>query len=113
MLLKSPGFMLVAVLTLAIGIAANTAVFNWIQSVLVRPLPGVESSSLVSFETTNPNGEFIPNCYADYRDYRDHLTLVSGLAMATPSAFSVGEEDHAERVWGELVSGNYFAVLGV
>jgi predicted permease len=114
MLLKSRGFTLVAVLMLAVGIAANTAVFSWIEAVLLRPLPGVAGSGeLVSFETTTPNGEFVPNCYPDYRDYRDHLTLVSGLAVATPNAFSVGEEDHAERVWGELVSGNYFAVLGV
>jgi predicted permease len=114
MLRKSPGFTLVAVLTLAVGIAANTAVFSWIQMVLLQPLPGVaDGSQLVSFETTTPNGEFIPNSYPDYRDYRDHLRLLSGLAVATPNALSVGEEEHAERVWGELVSGNYFAVLGV
>jgi predicted permease len=114
MLRRSPGFTAVAILTLAVGIAANTAVFSWIQTVLLRPLPGVaDSSRLVSFETTTPNGEFIPTSYPDYRDYRDHLNLVSGLAVATPNAFSVGEEEHAERVWGELVSGNYFAVLGV
>ena len=82
--------------------------------VLLRPLPGVaESDRLVSFETTTPNGEYITTSYPDYRDYRDHLRLVSGLTVATPSAFSVGEQDHAERVWGELVSGNYFSVLGV
>ena len=114
MLRRSPGFTLVAILTLAVGIAANTAVFSWIETVLLRPLPGVaDTARLVSFETTTPNGEFIPNSYPDYRDYRDHLALISGLAMATPNALSVGEEEHAERVWGELVSGNYFAVLGV
>src|SRR5436305_6046610 len=111
---KSPGFTVVAVLTLAVGIAANTAVFSWIQTTLLRPLPGVAGGSeLVSFETMTPNGEFIPNSYPDYRDFRDRLTLLAGQAMATPSAFSVGEEEGPERVWGELVSGNYFAVLGV
>ena len=111
---KSSGFTLVAVLTLAIGIASNTAVFSWIEMILLKPLPGVaDSDRLVSFETTTPNGEFIPTSYPDYRDYRDHLTLVSGLAIASPAPLSIGDEEHAERVFGELVSGNYFAVLGV
>lgn len=113
-LLKSPGFTLVAVLTLAVGIAANTAVFSWIESVLLRPLPGVTASDrLGAFENTAANGDFTPISYPDYRDYRDRLKLVSGLAIATPSAFSVGQDERAERVWGELVSGNYFEVLGV
>src|SRR5271166_783513 len=111
---KNPAFTLVAVATLAVGIAANTTVFSWIDAVLLHPLPGVANSGeLVSFESVTPNGEFIPTCYPDYREYRDHLNLVSGLAMAQPNPFSVGENDHAERVWGELVSGNYFDVLGV
>jgi predicted permease len=114
MLRKSPGFTLVAVLTLAVGIASNTAVFSWIETVLLKPLSGVaDSDRLVSFETTTPNDEFIPISYPDYRDYRDHLTLVSGLAISNPNPLSVGDDEHAERVFGELVSGNYFAVLGV
>ena len=114
MSLKSPGFTLVAVLTLAVGIACSTTVFGWIDAVLVRPIPGVaDGTGLLSWESLTPDGDFMTSSYPDYRDYRDHLTLVSGLAVASPNPLSVGDEDHAERVWGELVSGNYFAVLGV
>ena len=113
-LLRSPGFTLVAVLTLAVGTAGNTAIFSWIDGILVHPIPGAaQAGELASFETITPNGEFITTSYPDYRDYRDHLRLVSGLTISTPTAFSVGETDHAERIWGELVSGNYFTVLGV
>src|ERR1019366_1004421 len=114
MSLKSPGFTLVAVLTLAISIAASTTVFSWIDNVLVRPIPGVANGhELLSFESLTPNGDFMTSSYPDYRDHRDHLKLLAGLAMVRPDPLSIGEEDHAERVWGELVTGNYFALLGV
>ena len=103
-----------AILTLAIGIAANTTVFSWIDAVLLRPIPAASNpAQLAAFETLTPDREFITTSYADYRDYRDHLTLLSGLALAQPRAFSIGRADGGERVWGELVSGDYFAVLGV
>ena len=86
---KNPAFTLITVATLAVGIAANTTVFSWIDSVLLHPMPGVSNGSeLVSFESVTSNGQFIPVCYPDYREYRDRLTLVSGLAISnrTPSA---------------------------
>ena len=111
---SSPGFTLIAVLTLAIGIAANTTVFSWIDAILVHPIPGVaKGEELVSFEGVAPNGDYLTVSYPDYRDYRDRLKLLAGLAVAKPEAFSLGDDEHAERIRGELVSGNYFAVLGV
>jgi predicted permease len=114
MMRRSPGFTAVVVLTLAIGIAASATVFVWVDAVLLEPLGGVtEANRLVAIETVTANGEWVPNSYPDFIDFRDHLRLFEGIAVTHPSALSVGRDEHAERVWGELVSGNFFAVLGV
>src|ERR1017187_5434645 len=77
----SPGFTAVAVLTLALGIAANTTVFGWIDSLLVRPFPCVAAGRrLAALETVSPSGEYSNSSYRDYRDYRDSLKFFSGLA---------------------------------
>lgn len=112
--LKKPGSAVVAVFTLAVGIAATSTVFTWIDGTLLRPIQGVaDADRLTSFETLAPDGRAMTTSYEDYRDYRDHLKLVSGIALFRPSVFSLGQENHPMRVFGELVSGNYFAVLGV
>jgi len=114
MMARNPSFTAVAVLTLAIGIGATTTAFTWINAVLLQPLGGVaDPNRLVILESVTPNGEWVPNSYPDFIDFRDRLKLLDGIAVTRPSAFSVGREDHADRVWGELVSGNFFAVLGV
>ena len=110
----SPGFTAVAVLTLALGIAANTTVFGWIDTLLVRPFPGVAGGGrLAALETVSPSGEYSNTSYRDYRDYRDSLKSFSGLAASLLNAFNVGPADNPRRIFGEYVSGNYFAVLGV
>ena len=112
--LKKPGSAVVAVLTLAVGIAATSTVFTWIDGTLLRPIQGVaDADRLTSFETLAPDGRAMTTSYEDYRDYRDHLKLVSGIALFRPNVFSLGQENHPMRVFGELVAGNYFAVLGV
>jgi len=114
MMARNPSFTAVAVLTLAIGIGATTTAFTWINAVFLQPLSGVaDPSRLVTLESVTPNGEWVPSSYPDFRDFRDRLKLFDGIAVSRPVALSVGKEDHAERVWAELVSGNFFDVLGV
>ncbi|HVN05663.1 MAG TPA: ABC transporter permease [Bryobacteraceae bacterium] len=108
----SLGFTAVAVLTLALGIAANSTVFGWIDNLLLHPFAGV-GGRLAAIETVSPTGEYSNTSYRDYRDYRDRVKSFSGLAASLLNAFNVGPVDHPRRVFGEYVSGNYFAVLGV
>ena len=114
MMVRNSAFTWVAVLTMAVGIGATTTAFTWINAVLLQPLGGVaDPSRLVTMETVTSNGEWVPNSYPDFIDFRDRLKSFDGIAVSHISAFSVGKDDHAERVWGELVSGNFFTVLGV
>jgi predicted permease len=114
MMARNPSFTAVAVLTLAIGIGATTTAFTWVNSVMLQPLGGVaDPSRLVDVESVTPGGEFVPSSYPDFIDFRKDLKLIDGIAVTHITAFSVGKEDHADRVWGELVSGNFFDVLGV
>ncbi len=113
-MMRNRGFTAVAVLTLAIGIGAGATVFTWINAVLIQPLGGVsDPARLVTLNSVTPNGEVVPNSYPDFIDFRDHLKLLDGIAVSRPMPLTIGMEDHAERVWGELVSGNFFSVLGV
>jgi predicted permease len=114
MMVRNRAFTAVAVLTLAIGIGVSATSFTWINGVLLQPLGGVaDPSRLVTLESVTPGGAWVPSSYPDYIDFRDHLKLFDGVAVTRPVALSVGKEDHADRVWGELVSGNFFSVLGV
>jgi predicted permease len=114
--LSSPGFTTVAVLTLAVGIAANTTVFSWIDGLLLRPYPGAADGGRLavmrSVTRNAPNGG-TQLSYPDFRDYRANLKSLTGLAAHHEDVFSVGDAEHVEPVWGELVSGNYFDVLGL
>ncbi len=112
----SPGFAAVAVLTLALGIASITTVFSWTDSLLLHPYPGVaRSGELAILEISisgAPNGGANAS-WLDYTDYRDHLKLISGVTLQRSVSLSIGESETARMAWGELVSANYFEVLGV
>jgi predicted permease len=112
---SNPGFTVVAVLTLALGISVCATVFSWIDTVLLRSYPGVtDTRGLVLIETVNSAGEhLVASSYLDYRDYRDGLSDVGEVAIARLTPLSVGADGHAERAWAELVSANYFDVLRV
>jgi len=111
---KTLGFTVIAVLTIALGVAATTTIFSWINAVLLNPLPGVpEPGRVVAMETVAPSGEPLTTSFLDYRDIRDLARLLSGVALTLPATLAVGEDRNVERVWGELVTGNFFDVLGV
>ncbi len=112
---NNPGFTAVAVFTLALGIAANTTVFGWIDGVVLHPFPGAgDSQDLAMLETITSNGEVLVNTsFLDYKDYRDHLTLVSGVAVSRFTPTYAGEEGKAEKIFVELVSRNFFELLRV
>src|SRR5262245_3675023 len=115
MLLKNPGFPLVAVLTLALGIGANTAIFSLANALLLRPLGGVaEPGRLVQVGRQYSDKSYLSDSsYPDYLDYREQNTVMAGLALLVPTSFHLSTGQEAELVKGELVSGNFFDLLGV
>jgi predicted permease len=113
-LLGNPGFAAVAILTIGLGIGANTVIFSWMRNVLLNPLPAAsDPDHIVAIENTADNGDPLSTSFLDYTDYRDHLQLVDSVTLKKIQPFVVGEEARPERVWGEMVSGNFFDLLGV
>jgi len=114
MLLKNPGFAFVAILTLGLGIGANTAIFSVFNGMLWRPLPVKDPAQLVVLVGKSKSADFfMPLSYPDLQDYRKLSTVFSDVAAYTTNAVNLGTQGRPERAWAELVSGNYFAMLGL
>jgi macrolide transport system ATP-binding/permease protein len=112
-LVKSPGLTLAAVLSLGLGIGANTTIFSWVQAVLLRPIPGAsDPGSLVIAAMENREGQSRSWSYPNYKDLHDRATLVDYVGQ-DDQTLSIAVEATAERAWGGLVTGNFFEVMGV
>ena len=119
---KYPGFTAVAVLTLAVGIGANAAIFSLVDQVLLKQMPVSEPDRLVQLKFVGSDTGHTDSyaganelyfSYPMYRDLSDHNTVFSGMLAMFPKQVGLQWKNSSSLVKGELVSGNYFSVLGV
>src|SRR5689334_25012526 len=106
---KLPGFTLVAIVSLALGIGVNGVMFGVADSLLLRPLPIAAPEQVFFVEHNASTGESYPN----YKDVRDRNSVFSSLVMYRMAPMSLAADSAAQRVWGYLVTGNYFEMLGI
>src|SRR5712692_1045542 len=110
---KAPGFAAIAILTLALGIGANTTIFSWINSALLNPVPGLASpNEVVALTLSKPGDNPFPFTYPDLEAMRDGQQSFTGIAACSFAQMSLTGKAKPERVWGMLASANYFDVLG-
>ena len=116
-LASHPGFTAVAVASLALGIGLNTTIFSVVNAVFLRPAPVERPSELVRIYSSRAGGvvfeQYATQSYLDYVDYRDGNDVFSGLAGHSLMLASFSQKGLSELVIGEIVTGNYFDVLGV
>jgi putative ABC transport system permease protein len=112
-LAKSPGFTIVAIATLAIGIGANTAIFSAIDAVLMRPQPYPEPDRLVVVYERPPGRGRSGVSGSAFRDWRDHQTQFTAIAFYGVNRFDLTGLDQPEKIEGLMVSADFNRVLGV
>src|ERR1043165_2977352 len=100
-LLKRPSYLVISLITLALGIGANTAIFSLISTVLLRPLPVPHPEQLVEvYGTTHRGADYTLQSYLNYKDLRDRNNVFSGLMSYRFAPMSVSNDGRNERVWG-------------
>jgi predicted permease len=112
MLMKQPGFTLVAVITLVLGIGANTAIFSVVNTVLLRPLPYRNAERIVAIEEINPQRKRIQVTPANFVDWRNQSTVFEHLAAIFTRTANLAVTDEAERINLAMTSANFFDVFG-
>jgi len=111
---RTPGYAAIAILTLALGIGANTTVFSWINSTLLNPIPGLANPSEVVSLTLSKRGENpFPFTYPDIVAMRDGQRSFTGITASGIVPMSLTGNGKPERIWGSVACANYFDVLGV
>jgi len=110
---RRPGYAATAILSLALGIGVNTSIFSFINAVMLRPLPVPQSERLVSIYHRSSKGWLSSSSYPDYRFYRDHNQVFSGMVAYLRVPMLLRGADSDEEVSGELASADYFFVLGL
>jgi predicted permease len=114
MIVKAPGYAAIAILTLALGIGANTTIFSWINSTLLNPIPGLANpSEVVSLSLGRGADNPFPLTYPDFETIRDGQKSFTGLTGCNPIPMSLTGKGKPERVWGTMASANFFDLLGV
>jgi putative ABC transport system permease protein len=113
-LLKNPGVTLVAVITLGLGIGANTAIFSGVNAFLMRPLPVPRPHELIRpMEVAEDRELHDEMSYPDFLDYRAQSSSFLGLAAEDMASAAIDTEDQNDVIWGQVVSANYFDVVQV
>ena len=111
---KNPGFAIVAVLTLALGIGANTAIFSTIDAILLQPLPYDNSDQLVKMDETMPDGRHNGRISGGaFLDWQTHTQLLEHVAFSGWSDFTLTGMDQPERIRGIEVTADYLRVLHI
>jgi predicted permease len=114
MLVKSPGFTAIAILTLALGIGANTAIFSVVNALLFRPLAVQNPDRLMVIAVqTGPDSIPAEVSYPDYRDYREQSDAFTGISAYSLNLIGLGSAGHADRLIASFVTSNYFSMLGI